>query len=111
MGYRKILRGNTPVVLGRRLNTVVGAAQVYDVQIALKNLVFRLVLLHRDSELHLFDLIEIAFIPTQGCGVCAALHIGINDQVVHVLLRERRCTLTLFRVQEVVRERTTNADS
>ena len=109
----QVLSGNTPVVLCSSLNTVVRTTKVHDVQVAFKDFVLGLVLLHRDRKLHLANLCGVGLVTVQGCGcVLTTSHGGVNNEVVNVLLGQGGCTLTAAatRVNDVVQERTTNTN-
>ena len=110
----QVLSGNTPVVLCSSLNTVVRTTKVHDVQVAFKDLVLGLVLLHRNRKLHLANLCGVGLVTVQGCGsVLTTSHSGVNNEVVNVLLGQGGCTLTAAAVgvNDVVQERTTDTDS
>ena len=109
----QVLSGNTPVVLCSSLNTVVRTAKVHDVQVAFKDFVLGLVLLHRNRKLHLANLCGVGLVTVQGCGcVLTTSHSGVNNEVVNVLLGQGGCTLTAAAVgvNDVVQERTTDTD-
>ena len=110
----QVLSGNTPVVLCSSLNTVVRTTKVHDVQVAFKDFVLGLVLLHRNRKLHLANLCGVRLVTVQGCGsVLTTSHSGVNNEVVNVLLGQGRCTLAAAAVgvNDVVQERTTDTDS
>ena len=110
----QVLSGNTPVVLCSSLNTVVRTTKVHDVQVAFKDFVLGLVLLHRNRKLHLANLCGVGLVTVQGCGsVLTTSHSGVNNEVVNVLLGQGGCTLTAAAVgvNDVVQERTTDTDS
>ena len=110
----QVLSGNTPVVLCSSLNTVVRTAKVHDVQVAFKDFVLGLVLLHRNRKLHLANLCGVGLVTVQGRGcVLTTSHSGVNNEVVNVLLGQGGCTLTAAAVgvNDVVQERTTDTDS
>ena len=110
----QVLSGNTPVVLCSSLNTVVRTTKVHDVQVAFKDFVLGLVLLHRNRKLHLANLCGVGLVTVQGRGsVLTASHSGVNNEVVDVLLGQGGSTLaaTAVGVNDVVQERTTNTDS
>ena len=113
LSHVQVLSGNTPVVLCGSLNTVVRTTEVHDVQVAFKDFVLGLVLLHRDRKLHLANLCAVGLVTVQGCGsVLTTSHSGIHNEVVDVLLGQGGSTLaaTATRVNDVVQERTTNTD-
>ena len=113
LGHVQVLSRDTPVVLCGSLDTVVGSTQVHDVQVALKNLVLGLILLHRDRKLHLTNLCSVRLVTVEGCGrILTAGHRGIHNQVVDVLLSQGGSTLAaaIVGVNDVVEERTANTD-
>ena len=114
LSHVQVLSGNTPVVLCSSLNTVVRTTKVHDVQVAFKDFVLGLVLLHRNRKLHLANLCGVGLVTVQGRGsVLTASHSGVNNEVVDVLLGQGGSTLaaTAVGVNDVVQERTTNTDS
>ena len=113
LGHVQVLSGDAPVVLCGSFDTVVGTTQVHDVQVALKDFILGLVLLHRNRKLHLANLCGIRLVTVEGRGsVLTAGHRGVHDQVVDVLLGQGGSTLAAaaIGVNDVVEERTANTD-
>ena len=107
----QVLRVDAPVIVGGGLDTVIAAAVVHEVQIAVEDVVLRLVLLHRDGKLHFFDLVQHALVGPHGGGRVPTVLGGLIDQqVIDVLLGDRRGALTRSGVHQVVQQRSSDAE-
>ncbi len=120
LGEREVLGRDAEVVFRRRVDAVRLTAEVRDVEVAEKDVVLGILLLQRDRVAHLLELALDAF--RAGCGgrvgpaVQQLLARGgvafapLDEDVLDVLLADRRATLGLAAALHVLQERTRGSD-